>query len=468
MTPSSTKRAGNSGSKSAKSTAKPAIRTYSAAVAFLKEQTDFERMRVVKYDEESFRLDRMQSLLAGLGNPHQAVDMIHVAGTVGKGSTVAMLSSTLVGCGYTVGAYTSPHVQDLRERIAVDGSMIEKDAFASLISETAAAAKRRRIKPTFFEFLTAAAFKHFADEAVDLALVETGLGGRLDSTNVITPLMSLITRIDLDHVHILGDNVEAIAKEKAGIFKPDVPAISVEQLPAVTATLRAAAAEQGTPLRVIGKDIEFSTRFGSAEGGSQTRICLISGSSNHMHVPVPLDGEHQASNCALALAATMQLQQLGYEFDNAAVYKSLGETTLPGRMELVWKQPRIVADGAHNPASLQALIRSLGAHVPYDSMICIFGCCQDKDVDELLRRLALGADKIIFTCVDGNPRGADPVELQRRFADLSGKMTQVARSLPDALDIASRAASREDLICVTGSFYLVGALKNHFADRANA
>ena len=182
-----TKRAkakGNAGLKAKTSK----IATFSSAVSYLLEQTDFERMRVVQYDEQTFKLDRMKTLLAALGNPHDKVAMIHVAGTVGKGSTIAMLSSMLRGSGYTVAEYTSPHLIDIRERVVVNDTMIEEDAFTDLLNLVIAAANKKKLDPTFFELMTAVAFKHFADEAVDIAIIETGLGGRLDSTNVITPI----------------------------------------------------------------------------------------------------------------------------------------------------------------------------------------------------------------------------------------------------------------------------------------
>jgi len=440
----------------------PAIETFSSAVNYLLNQTDFERLRVVQYDSETFKLDRMRDLLDAIGNPQEKVAMIHVAGTVGKGSTVAMIASMLQGNGYTVGTYTSPHLIDIRERVVVNGEMVKEDTFTELLKTIVSAATKRNLTPTFFELITAVAFKHFADEAVDIAVIETGLGGRLDSTNVINPLMTLITKIDLDHTHILGKTVEKIAREKAGIFKSSVPAISAHQDEATTAVLKECAEETGTEVQIIAQDIEFSARFGGGPDGKQhTRICVITEDAQYMHIPVPLAGEHQATNCALAISAINQLKKLGYAFEDLAMYDSLATTTISGRMEVVWERPKILVDGAHNPTSLQTLIKSVGAHIPYDSMVCVFGCCQDKDVDGMLEKISLGADKIIFTKAEGNPRAAEPKILQKRFAEISGKMTQIADSLPEALEIAAQASSREDLICVTGSFYLVGETKSH-------
>ena len=446
----------------------PQFETFSSAVNYLLEQTDFERMRVVQYDEQTFKLDRMKTLLAALGNPQDEVAMIHVAGTVGKGSTIAMLSSMLRGSGYAVGEYTSPHLIDMRERVVVNDAMIDESTFTELLKTVVAASDKKQLDPTFFELLTAIAFKHFADEAVDIAIIETGLGGRLDSTNVITPLMTLITQIELDHMNILGNTLQEIASEKAGIFKSSIPAISAQQTAEVSDILKKIAEKTGTQVKIIAQDIECSSRFGGGIDGKQhTRICVITEDAQYMHVPVPLHGEHQATNCALAISAIDQLKKVGYTFDDLVIYNSLAKTTLEGRMEIVWERPRILVDGAHNPTSLQTLIRSVGAHVPYDSMVCVFGCCQDKDVTEMLKRISLGADKIIFTKAKGNPRAADPDDLQREFETISTKMTQVAHSLPEALEIAAQAASRDDLICVTGSFYLVGETKAHLGELAS-
>jgi dihydrofolate synthase/folylpolyglutamate synthase len=443
----------------------PEITTYPNAVRYLLERVDHERMRVLRYNDHTFKLDRMRAILERLGNPQEQIRTVHVAGTVGKGSTTAMIASMLQGCGYAVGEYTSPHLLDLRERVAVNGSPISRNDLTTVVRAVAEAADALGEEPTFFELMTAVAFKHFAEQAVDLAVIEVGLGGRLDSTNVITPEVSVITQIDYDHTHLLGRTLPEIAREKAGIIKRGVPVITYEQAPEVEAVLREVAQAQGSPLRIINKDIEFSCRFGATpELGPHTRVCLITEQSQYMHLPVPLAGEHQAINCGLALTAVDTLKGAGFDCPELSLLKGLAATRVPGRMELVWDRPRILVDGAHNAAAVAALMRCVGAYLPYDSMVCVFGCCEDKDVPALLRKVALGGDKLIFTRAKGNPRAADPHELQRQFADVSGKMSQVARSVSEALDLASRAVGRDDLICVTGSFYLVADVKKYLAD----
>ncbi len=426
-------------------------------------------MRLIRFNPDTFKLDRIKTLLDKLGNPQDAAPMVHVAGTVGKGSTVAMIASMLKGCGYTVGEFTSPHVSDVRERISINGQMIEKSDFVELMRTIDAAAKSLKLELTFFEVMTAAGFKYFADQAVDLAVIEVGLGGRLDCTNVITPLVSVVTRLDYDHKQILGATLADIAREKAGIFKPDVPALTIEQPEEAATILEEVAESVGAPLQVINRDIEYSCRFGaSPDLGPHTRVCLISQTGQFMHVPVPLPGEHQALNCALALAVVDLLNGKGFDLDEVALHDGLARTLTPGRMELVSERPRILIDGAHNPAAVGAMMRSVGAHVPYDSMVCIFGCCEDKDIEGLIDMVALGADKLIFTKAKRTARAADPEELRKIFAERSGKMCQVAPTLAEALDLAMRAVSREDLIVITGSFYLIGEAKKIVADLQTA
>ena len=379
------------------------------ATRYLLSRPDFERQRTVKYGEQSFKLDRMRRLLDLLGNPHEKIKTVHVAGTNGKGSTVAMVSSMLRSAGYAVGVYTSPHLIDMRERVQIDGQPIGKTDFVETVRTVAKAAEKLSEQATFFELMTAAAFAHFAEQAVDIAVIEVGLGGRLDSTNVITPLVSVVTAIDLDHTKLLGATKAQIAREKAGIFKKGVPALFFEQDPEVDAVMREVAAEVGADLRIVNKDIEFSSRFCTSEDlGPHTRVCLYSKTSRFEHLPVPMPGEHQSSNCGLALAAIDVLRGRGFDCPEDKVARGLANTKVPGRMELVRERPRVLVDGAHNPISVQTLMKCVGAHVPYDSMVCVFGCCADKDVGLMLDKVNLGADKVIFTRASTTPRAAAP------------------------------------------------------------
>jgi dihydrofolate synthase/folylpolyglutamate synthase len=443
------------------------ITNYTTALKWLFSHTDYEKMRIVRYNDRTFSLERMRKLLDLIGNPHTQVRSVQIAGTKGKGSTCAMLAGMMQACGYAVGLYTSPHLIDLRERITLNGNLIGYNDMAEVLKLIASKYKAMsEDKPTFFEIMTAAALRYYADQAVDLAVLETGLGGRLDSVTACDPLITGMTHISLDHMNILGREITDIAREKAGIFKRGIPAVSVEQDPKVARVLDEVAQQVGATLEYTGKQIDFSYRFeANRELGPHTRVCINTPTSRYEHLPVPLRGEHQAHNCALALAILDKLKAHHFNFPEEKIIKGLADTKLAGRMEQVWPQPRIIIDGAHNAASITALIRSLGAHIAYDSLVMIFGCGQDKDVPGMLKQLALGADKVIFTKAKSNPRACEPEDLFARFNDLSGKMAQIAPDLEAALSLATRAVSREDLIIITGSFYLAGEARKYFQER---
>ena len=432
------------------------VRTFRSAVNYLDSLTNFERAPRVPYDTTNFGVARASRLLAALGNPHRSIKCVHIAGTKGKGSTASMLAEMLRACGMRVGLYTSPHLLDIRERIVVNGEMIPEPAFARAVAAvTKITAKARVTHPTYFEVLTAAAFHHFNLEEVDIAVIETGLGGRLDATNVIRPEVVGITNISYDHLAQLGTDLISITKEKAGVFKHGVPIISAPQRPEVKKTLTEEAASAEAPLRFSNEGVDFSYRFEfSRSAGKHARICLTTPHSRFEHLHVPLFGAHQALNCTLALRLLDVLKTRGFDIDDRQAMAGLANVNLPGRMQIISQQPRILVDGAHNAASVEALVRATGQHITYDSMIVVFGCHKDKDVSGMIRQIQRGADKIIFTST-GSPRSCEPAELAADYTERSGKMAQTAPTLDAAMRIALSALTPEDLICITGSFYLV-------------
>lgn len=439
--------------------------TFAGAMDYLAGQVNYERRPPRRHQRGQFTLDRMRRLLADLGNPEQTFKCVHIAGSKGKGSTAAMLAEMLINNQLKVGVYTSPHVMDLRERIIINHDMVPKARLARLLTRIAeVSADYGDQKPTYFEIMTAAAVLWFAEEKVDIAVIETGLGGRYDATNLLNPVVCAITSISLDHMAQLGDTLERIAAEKAGIFKPSVPVVSSPQAPGVKKVLKAAAGEVGCDIVFAGEDIRFSYRFeASRDAGPQARICVTTPTSHFDHLLVPLVGEHQAVNCGVAIGVLDRLKSLGFKLDDELAVSGLANVRLSGRMEMICQNPRILADGAHNAASIEALMRAIGQNVPYDSMVVIFGCCADKDVDGMLKLIQLGADKVIFTRIN-SPRSADPADLAQRFAEVSGRMAQIAPKLADAFVIAEKAVTREDMICVTGSFYLVAEAKSVLAN----
>ncbi len=443
------------------------IRTYRNAVAWLDSLPNFEKRPTSRAAANAFKLSRVQKLLAALGNPQKDFRTVHVAGTKGKGSTSAMLSSMLHGNRMTVGLYASPHILDLRERIKINDRVISEPDTTRLVAKVANVARRlmKGDPPTFFEAVTAVAFMYFAQREVDVAVVEVGLGGRLDATNVIKPEACGITSISYDHMAVLGNTLTAIAEEKAGIFKPGVPVISSPQHADVKKTLKKVAAKVGCPILFAGEDFEFSTRFESSRAtGPQTRICITTPTSHFEHVHVPMLGDHQARNCAVALGLLDQLKGRGFSIDDELAMAGLAKTALPGRMEVIHETPRVLVDGAHNAASIEAVMHAIGQNISCDSMIVIFGANIDKDVKGMLNLLSQGADKVIFT-KSTNPRAAAPSDLVAQFKELTGRQEQFSETLDGALEIAAKAVSRDDLICITGSFFLVADAKRLFAKR---
>jgi dihydrofolate synthase/folylpolyglutamate synthase len=443
---------------------KKAFKSYEEAINYLFARTDYEKEVHLRYNVTTFNLDRMERLLALLGNPHRKIPTVHIAGTKGKGSTATMLAKMLEANHYNVGLYTSPHVVSLHERIMVNGEMISESQMLDLLNRIYAPAEKiaKTEPPTFFEIMTALAFMHFADAKVDIAVIESGLGGRLDSTNVIKPKVIGITSLSIDHRQQLGNTIDSIAKEKAGVFKRGVPIVTVQQEPAAMRVLKSQSTAVNAPLSVTGDDIDFSYRFeNSREYGPHTRICLTTQTSKFEHLRVPLHGKHQAINCGLALAMLDKLKSSGYKIDNGKAIEGLNKVSLAGRMEMICGDPRIMIDAAHNAASIKALIQAIGQNIPYDSMVVIFGCNKDKDVEGMLRELQYGADKVIFTR-SNSVKAMPPQDLTDMYTEICGKMCQTAANLDEALLLAKSAVGKEDLICITGSFYLIGQAKTRF------
>ncbi len=440
--------------------------TFRAALNYLDSLTNNERIIGPQYNNANFGLSRITRILSALGNPHKTFRSAHVAGTKGKGSTATMLAEMLRGCGLKVGLYTSPHMMNIRERIVVGGDMISENNFAKAVAAVATVAPKAKVpEPTYFEVLTAAAFRYFAQQGVQIAVVETGLGGRLDATNVISPDVVGLTSISFDHMAQLGTTLESIAREKAGVIKKGVPVISAPQRANVKDVFTEVAESLSAPLNFADEDVDFSYRFEfSRDAGRHARICVTTPTSRFEHVHVPLLGEHQAINCNVALRMLDVLKTRGLPIDDQRAVAGLANVHLPGRMQIIRENPRILVDGAHNAASIDALMRAIGQNITYDSMVVIFACHKDKDVPGMIRRVQLGADKVIFTST-GTARSAEAAELAAEYMEVSGKIAQVAANLDEAMRIAMAAVSREDIICITGSFYLVAEAMRKYAGK---
>jgi dihydrofolate synthase/folylpolyglutamate synthase len=456
-----------------------------AALRFLLDRIDYERMQSLPSSEEAFKLDRMRELLRRLGNPQDGLPIVHVAGTKGKGSTAAMVAAVLSAAGYRTGLFSSPHLDRVEERMAIDGRPCSADELVDLVEvvrpivETLHREAERHDPPeqgsTYFELITAMALVHFVRRKVDAAVLEVGLGGRLDSTNVCRPMVSIITSISFDHTKQLGHTLAAIAAEKAGILKPGVPVVSGVTPDEPREVIRQIARRNDCRLVELGVDFDFAYdparhveraaspghvdfRYGrdSDEAGKRLR---------YEHVALGLLGRHQAANAAVAMAALEELRETGWDIPEAAVRRGLAEVVWPARVEVVARRPTVVLDAAHNAASIAALIETLAESFSARRRLLIFATTQDKDLRGMLGHLLGQFDEVVFTRYLNNPRAVPPQELQALAMELSGRRYAICPEPADAWDAIHRLAGPDDLICITGSFFIAAEMRRQLASR---
>jgi dihydrofolate synthase/folylpolyglutamate synthase len=527
----------------------PVTHDQEAAHRFLVDRIDYERMTAMPNSEEAFKLDRMAELLRRLGDPQRAMRIVHVAGTKGKGSTAAMMAAILAAAGFRTGLFTSPHLERVEERIAINGEPCSPAEFAEAVQQLRpaveamdrpsavtratdaspqtvmalsalsnqelantdlpgnVAAATVQSGPTYFEVLTAAALVLFVRRKVQVAVLEVGLGGRLDSTNVCLPEIALITSISVDHVKQLGHTLTAIATEKSGIIKPGVPVVSgvVDAEPA--AVVRQAARKNGCRLWELGADFDFDyepprhlerapslgrldfrllhgTAAQNGGGAGQAEKPDVPGSINH--VALALLGRHQAANAAVAAAAVEQLRHAGWRISEAAIRQGLADVRWPARIEIIARRPTVVLDAAHNAASIDALLDVLSESFQVRRRLLVFATTQDKDLGGMLTRLQGRFDEVVFSRYVSNPRGVPPQELQALADEIAagcgGRFTTTQRELPppasatehvpsaaggvriastpaEAWDMVRCLAGEDDLICITGSFFFAAEMR---------
>jgi dihydrofolate synthase/folylpolyglutamate synthase len=398
-------------------------------------------------------LTRTQALLAKVGNPQDLFQGVLVGGTNGKGSVCAMLASVLQTSGYRVGMMPKPHLISYTERIQVDRRPISEADFAALLTELQSPIQevvQEYGAPTEFEVLTTAALHYFARAGIDLLVCEVGMGGRLDSTNLLDLGVCIVTNIALDHTQYLGTTLEQIAGEKAGIFKPDSIAITGAQPPALR-VIEARAQDVQIPLLRLGQEIRFDA---SDREWSGIQVRVTTPASNYQDLRIPLLGMHQAENAALAVAGIDALRARGWEISAGALRDGLARVHWPGRLEVIQRHPIVLVDGGHNPAALEQALTTVRRLKRDRDLVIVFGAMKDKDLSAMLSLLKAMNAPVIFSRIDWH-RAAEPVDLARMY----GQPAETALSARVALERARDRAGKNGIVLVCGSLYLVGEAK---------
>lgn len=471
----------------------PPFDTYEQALQFLFGRINYERLHGEAYTAQDLKLDRMRWLLNLVGNPQEQLPAVHVAGTKGKGSTCAMVASILAEAGKATGLYISPHISQFEERMTVNGRQPSPAEFVDLINRVRGPVAEmdrlpQRMPPTYFEIATALAWFYFLDQRAEIAVLETGLGGRLDSTNVCRPVVTCITNISRDHTHLLGHTVRQIAAEKAGIIKEGVPVVSGVSQPETIDVITRFAESHHAPLWLLNREIVISEisrceqRVAESErqpphpsplprGGGEGTGSGGNGSSGLVitvrtpltewrDIRVPLRGRHQADNTALALGLVDRLRLADHLIPAAAVHAGLARVQWPARVEVLGRNPTVVIDAAHNWASAKALVATLKDDFPQRRRILVFASTLDKDVRGQLRLLLPEFETVILTRYVDNPRAVPPEELRSLVHGLSDHPVHVTQEPVSAWKLACRLADPADLIVITGSFFLVAELRD--------
>jgi dihydrofolate synthase/folylpolyglutamate synthase len=407
--------------------------TYPEAVAYLESLVDFERLGFRRHFADTVSLDTIRALLERLGNPQHGLPCVHIAGTKGKGSTAAILQSILTAAGLQVGLFSSPHLVSFRERIRLGQEMVSEEEIAWAVEQVRPAIEQLReegkLNPsTFFEAYTAMAYLLFRRRGVELAIMETGLGGRLDATNTCEPVACAITTLGLDHTEILGETLEQIAREKAGILKPGVPCVYAPQEPAAEAVLREVAAAVGARL---------------------SRAAAVPGD-----IELSLFGGHQRINLSVALGLVELLREQGYVIPDEAIRDGCRNVRWPGRLQIVGEKPWVALDVAHNEAAARALADALPQMIQYDRLIAVLGLSAEKDAAAFCRVLAPLVEVAILT--QAKIERALPVAELAQASEGLWRESVVAEDVATAMRLARERANEGDCILVTGSFYVVG------------
>lgn len=424
---------------------------YNQALDYLYSFVDYSLKHSSELAKAEFNLDRMFALMDALGNPQAKYPILHVAGTKGKGSVSALCASGLQAAGYKVGLYTSPHLLEYTERIRVNGEPISFEQMVELVEEVKPAVAKIP-KLTTFEITTAIGFLAFGKQNVDAAVIEVGLGGRLDATNVLTPKVSVITSLSYDHMAVLGDTLAKIAGEKAGIMKPGIPVVSSPQKAEALEVLERVAKERNCPFVLVGRDVKFERLTSSLDGQSLRVIDMAQGQREILDLQLPLLGEHQIQNAATAYTA---LKKSGIEMSNAAIQQGFSQVKWRARFEVVRRDPAVIFDSAHNQDSFAKLHQTLDEYFPGKQVYLIFGASEDKNIPGMFKEMKPKIKKLIVTQAD-HPRALHPEEIIR-LADQAGLVSEAVGPVESAFRRALELSEKDGSIVLSAGSMFVTA-----------
>lgn len=444
---------------------------YAAAVDFLMSRINYERTPDLARGPNSFPLERMRVLLEHLGNPHESIPCVHIAGSKGKGSTATMLARMLEAGQYRVGLFTSPHAHRFEERFTVNGECAEEQRVVEIVQKLYDAARKMQEQPcggpSFFELATAAGWMHFLSQQVDLAVIEVGLGGRLDSTNLCSPLVTVITSISKDHTRLLGSTEELIAREKAGIIKHQIPMVCGVQKAGPRQVIEGVALQHQAPLFQLGRDFKVDVAASTAQPGDwlpNTRFHYHDEHVDWRNLQLAMPGEHQANNAALAIKSLQLLRMHEFHVPAESLRSGLARAKIALRIDVRQQAPLVILDAAHNAASIAALCRTIG-HLPMQRKTCIFAASRDKDTVELLRILDPHFDNFVLTAYQENPRAIPLTDLKRLAETILSRPFSCVDTPQAAVSSVLAAAKTDDLLCVTGSFFLAAEVDQWWKSR---
>ncbi len=426
-------------------------KAYNLALDYLYSFVDYSLKHASELAKAEFNLERMFALMALLGNPHRKYPVLHVAGTKGKGSVSALAASALGTAGYVTGLYTSPHLLDYAERIQIDGSPIPHAELAALVEQLKPAVARVP-KLTTFEITTALGFLYFASKNVDVAVIEVGLGGRLDATNVVDPRVAVITSLSLDHTAVLGDTLDKIAAEKAGIIKPDRPVVVAPQKPEALDVLVNIADERNAPLTLVGRDVLYAGGEHSLDGQTAQ---IWSPGEPPFEVQIPLLGEHQVENAAVAASALWTLREQGLGLSDEAIQRGFAQVKWPARFQVVRRDPPVIFDSAHNQDSFAKLRQTLDLYFPGQSVTLVFGASEDKNLPGMFAEMKDKVKRLIVTRAD-HPRALEP-EIIRRAAKQAGIESEVLEPVEAAFARALELSQKDGSIALSAGSMFVTA-----------